>query len=149
MERFHPTFIFVSSFTGGEEAGGSIVGDGDDGRIGLGSREFAVRFSAGESGSNARLREPYKPRSFSVWTVVREEMRVMIYRDGELATERPDYVSEGTTMNLGLLMGMRPYHNNFTGELAEIMVFGASLSAGERRAVEQYLMDKYRLRTND
>jgi len=143
------TFIFVSSFTGGEEAGGSIVGDGDDGRIGIGAREFAVRFSAGESGSNARLRQPKKEGSFSVWSVVREGIRVVIYRDGKIATDRPEYVSKGTTMNLGLLMGMRPYHNNFTGELAEILVFNASLSSVERRSVEQYLMEKYGLGAND
>jgi len=48
-------------------------------------------------------------------------------------------------MNLGLLMGMRPFVNNFKGELAEILIFSKSLPAEKRRSVESYLREKYDL----
>ncbi len=140
------TFIFVNSFTAG---GSSVVGDGDDGMIFFGDFDaggkFSVRFSAGGSGTNARLSEPYKPGSFCVWTISRKGTNVAIYRNGRIATEKPEYVADGTTMNLGLLMGMRPLHNNLKGDLAEILVFGTSLSASERGSIERYLGGKYGL----
>ena len=140
------TFVFVSSFLPG---GFSLLGDGDDGFIAIDDFEeggkFKVRFSAGEKGTSAWLNEPYKPGNFSVWTVAREGTFVTIYKDGKVATQRPEYHSGTTTMNLGLLMGMRPFVNNFKGELAEILIFNESLSAVERGLVEGYLAEKYRL----
>jgi hypothetical protein len=129
-----------------------VVGDGDDGMIFFddfdAGGKFSVRFSAGGSGTNARLREPYTPGSFCVWTIIRKGSKVVIYRNGETATEKPEYVADGTTMNLGFLMGMRPLHNNLKGEIAEILVFGESLSASERGSIERYLADKYGLDSN-
>jgi hypothetical protein len=140
------TFVFVSSFLPG---GFSLLGDGDDGFIAIDDfgegGKFKVRFSAGEKGTSAWLNESYDPGSFSVWTVIRKGTRVIIYRDGKIATQNPEYHSDGTTMNLGLLMGMRPFVNNFKGELAEILIFNESLSAEERHLVEGYLMEKYDL----
>lgn len=140
------TFIFVSSFLPG---GLAVLGDGDDGFIAIDDfREggkFKVRFSAGEKGANAWLKEPYEPGSFSVWTVTRKGNEVNIYRDSKIGTRRSAYQSEGTTMNLGFLMGMRPFVNNFKGELAEILIFNASLSDEERSLVENYLIEKYSL----
>ncbi|MFC1719307.1 LamG-like jellyroll fold domain-containing protein [Candidatus Poribacteria bacterium] len=107
--------------------------------------KFRVRFSAGENGTSAWLRAAYEPGSFSVWTVVRDGTRVIICRNGEVATRQPEYQSNGTNMNLGLLMGMRPFVNNFKGELAEILIFNESLSTEERHLVESYLMGKYDL----
>ena len=80
-----------------------------------------------------------------MWTVIREGTRVVIYKDGKIATRKPEYHSDGTTMNLGLLMGMRPFINNFKGDLAEILILTKSLSDTERGLVESYLMGKYDL----
>jgi hypothetical protein len=140
------TFVFISSFLPG---GFSLLGDGDDGFIAIDDFDeggsFKVRFSAGEKGTSAWLNDPYDPGSISLWTVIREGTRVIIYKDGKIATQKPEYHSDGTTMNLGLLMGMRPFVNNFKGELAEILVFNESLSDIERDLVESYLMEKYDL----
>lgn len=143
------TFIFVSAFTGGGESAGAVVGDGDDGWIGLNDGRLSVRFSAGEKGTNARLIEPYEQGNFSVWTVIREGKSIMIYRNGKLAAERTEYFSVGTTMNLGLLMGMRQHIVNLKGELAELVIFSKSLSTDKRQLVERYLMNKYNLSAND
>jgi hypothetical protein len=140
------TFVFVSSFLPG---GFSLLGDGDDGFIAIDDfgegGKFKVRFSAGEKGISAWLSELYDPGSFSVWTVIRKGTRAIIYKDGKIATRKSEYHSDGTTMNLGLLMGMRPFVNNFKGELAEILIFNKSLSDTERSLVESYLMEKYDL----
>ena len=139
------TFVFVCSLSVNTSG---IVGEGDDGWIGINelrNREFAFRFSVGEDGTNARLRDHYEPGTFAVWTLVRDGSRVMIYRDGQLATKRPEYTSSNTVMNIGLLMGMRPHNVNFKGELAELLIFSTSLSAIRRQPAEQYLISKYGL----
>jgi hypothetical protein len=137
------TFLFVGSFTGNSSA---VVGDGDDGWFGmreLGPGEFTVRFSVGERGFNARLRSRYEPGRFAVWSVIRKGGRVTIYRNGQRATERADYPSDGSTMNLGLLMGMRPRNVNLKGDLAELLVFSRALSDDHRAGIERYLTEKY------
>ena len=58
---------------------------------------------------------------------------------------RTDYASGGTTMNLGLLMGMRPKIVNLNGELAELLVFRAALDDEARKRIEDYLRGKYAL----
>ncbi len=137
------TLMFVSAHSGGGDT--SVVGDGDDGRIGLGPREFTFRFSAGEEGRHAKLREPYEAGQFALWALTRAANRVSIYRNGQPATKRAFYTVEITPMNLGILMGMRPLSGSFAGELAELLVFNQALSEAERQQIETYLMDKYGL----
>jgi len=128
------------------QGGGAVLGDGDDGLInleGLAHGRFSFRFSAGERGTNARLYEPVELGSFAVWTLMRKNNLVTIHKNGKRATERVEYPSDGTTMNLNVVMGWRTWLGGLRGELAELLVFSSSFPAGERQSVARYLMDKY------
>jgi hypothetical protein len=137
------TVIFFASFTGPAAA---VVGDGDDGWIGMDKPvrgELHVRFSVGEASLRPKLPGPYELGGFSVWTLIRQGNRVMVYRDGKEVSSSTPLVSTGSPMILGLLFGMRPLAQNFKGELAELLVFSTALVPADRIKLEQYLSDKH------
>jgi hypothetical protein len=143
------TLVFLAAITGPASA---VVGDGDDGWIGmddLARGRLHARFSVGEPAVRPQLRDGYTSGRVAVWTVVRQGNRVVVYRDGKPAAVPDTLTSRGTTLNLGLLLGMRPAVQNLKGELAELLVYGAAIPGEERAAVEQYLGDKYGLGTGN
>jgi hypothetical protein len=140
------TVVLVARFAGPQQP---FVADGDDGHVGTGDPgNLSVRFSAAERGIRAPGVEPGR---LDVWTVVREGANVRFYRNGrESGSGRSGSQGLGregpSGFHVKLLFAQRRHRGFSGGALAEVLVFDRALGEEDRRRVEAYALDKYRLR---
>ena len=143
------TVVFVASFdttpgdtTPGKASLGVVIGDGDDGWIGVTpDGALHARFSSADGGWSAAGGGDVSRRS--VWTLVRRGDTLSALRDGQLIG-RTDYASR-TTMNAGLIMGMREDANRMDGSLSEVIVFDTALADERLDVLWGYLRDRHKI----
>jgi hypothetical protein len=120
------TVVFVAAFDGSasEESLGAVIGDGDDGWIGV-TRDgrLSVRFSSADAGWRSETR--HDPSERAVWTLRRLGDALTATRNGAPIGRATG--ASRTTLNAGVIMGMREDANRMSGALHEVMVFDSAL----------------------
>ncbi len=136
------TVVFVAAFDGdaNEESLGAVIGDGDDGWIGVTpDGRLNTRFSSPDRGWGA---SPVgDPSDRAVCAVVRRRRDGGDWRNGRYISAR-EGVSQ-TTMNVGVVMGMREDANRMAGALSELIVFDTALDNERLEALWEYLRGRY------
>ncbi|MBT3269638.1 hypothetical protein HN371_21005 [Candidatus Poribacteria bacterium] len=136
------TVVFVADLTGaqGEESLGVVIGDGDDGWIGVTpDGRLSARFSSADRGWRAA--DGAKTSGRAIWAVIRRRGEVTAWRNGR-AIGHVEGTSR-TTMNAGVIMGMREGANKMAGALSELMVFGTALDNERLSHLWNYLRGRY------
>lgn len=136
------TVVFAAGFDAarGEESLGVVIGDGDDGWIGVTpDGSLHTRFSSADHGWSTPGGEDISRRA--VWAVVRRGDALTALRNGRLIG-RAKHASL-TTMNAGVIMGMRENANRMAGALSELIVFDKAIADEHVQRLWVYLRDKY------
>ena len=106
--------------------------------------------SGGASGEKNLLRQPVAFGGFHTLAVTVESNVIRLHFDGAAQDQRSR--KAGALLLDEWSLGARHHENNggapgaagfFTGDIAEVLVFGRALPDGERRQVEDYLAKKY------